>query len=105
MNCSKCQGLLVTEQVPAETIVLTVDKCLNCGMRKEHDHVPVPHETTSYRRRVNKCLNCNKPPTPGYAQCAHCREYQAQYRKENPRSYKGTSKGTTSRRAVGPVWI
>jgi hypothetical protein len=50
MTCTRCNGLIITEQVPAETIVLTVDKCVNCGMRREHDHVPVPYEATGQGR-------------------------------------------------------
>lgn len=101
MNCSRCNGMVITEQVPAETIVLTVDKCLMCGMRREHNHVPVPYDMTNRGRIMgNRCLNCRKDRTPGMSQCESCRNYQQQYRKENPRS-----KGGSKRRAVGPVWI
>lgn len=82
MPCQKCQGFLITEQVPADTIVLTVDKCLNCGARREHGHVPIPYERTVGHVA---CINCGKTPAPGYSQCDSCREKQRARRKVKPR--------------------
>jgi hypothetical protein len=106
MNCFRCSGLVVTEQVPADTIVLTVDRCINCGMRREHDLVPVPREAAAQGRPARtRCINCLDAPLPGFTQCAYHKQYHKQYHHEHKDKRPRRNSGVTQRRAVGPVWI
>ena len=83
MKCPKCQGFLYTLQVPADTIVLHLEACLNCGLRREPGFTPVSIEAQV--RIYTACINCGKPPAPGYSQCDRCREKQRARRQVRPR--------------------
>lgn len=84
MTCVKCAGLVVVEQVPAETMVLTIHRCLLCGMQREPGHVPLGRASV-HRGRVPgaRCTNCKNDRAPGFSQCEVCRQYQRAYRKVN----------------------
>ena len=76
MQCSRCQGLTVIEEMDGEQ----VSKCLLCSARV---YPPLP--TTPERTRCYYCGNAN---APGMLSCLACQQKMKTYRDAHPKARK-----------------
>lgn len=53
MNCFRCNGLVVSEDIYLHNQLLHLRRCVNCGSITDPSHVPMAKSTVDVRDRID----------------------------------------------------